>query len=107
MKMSTKTHQVIKEEIAGPVRSQLRRIIEEEIAKVTSEGRDDFYREKWNLLQKILIHVEKIGYLLDDLTSNERMAPGGDESEIEALHNSLSSFEEEVSDLNDAVEAML
>jgi hypothetical protein len=88
--------------------SQLRKIVKEEVAKVgIAEGPEEFYRLKATKLEKILVHIESIGILVDSIESDERRAPGGDVEELRFIRDAVDKLEEEVAATLDAVKAML
>jgi hypothetical protein len=90
--------------------TQLRKIIEEEVKKARLNEAEDpkkFYANKWDKLDGILDKIEDIRAALHEIETDESRAPGGDVDEMMGLHAGLDSFEEQVTGLMDAVDAMI
>ena len=91
--------------------AQLKKIIAEEVAAARlAETPDDprqFYKRKSYLLGRIQDRLEGVIDMLEDLKSHEATAAAGDLSEIQALEAPLTTFEEQLSSLIDAVEEMI
>lgn len=64
----------------------------------------NFYALKANRLEKIQTKIDGIHDVIEDMLSDERRQPGGNEGEIQHLNDALIAFEERVNDLFDAVD---
>ena len=90
--------------------SQLKQIIAEEIKKAQlGEVMDPqaFYAMKADKLEAIVVHIEAINDILAEIQSAENYQAAGNVEELQPLHDSLDAFEENVTSLIDAVQAML
>ena len=90
--------------------SQLKQIIAEEIKKAQlGEVMDPqaFYAMKADKLEAIVVHIEAINDILAEIQSAENYQAAGNVEELQPLHDSLDTFEENVTSLIDAVQAML
>lgn len=90
--------------------AQLKQIIAEELKKAQlSEVMEPkaFYAMKADKLETIVLHIEKINDILAEIESAEAYQAAGNLEEMQPLHDSLDKFEEDVTDLIDAVQAMM
>ena len=90
--------------------AQLKQIIAEEIKKAQlGEVMDPqaFYAMKADKLEAIVVHIEAINNILAEVQSAENYQAAGNVEELQPLHDSLDAFEENVTSLIDAVQAML
>jgi len=90
--------------------AQLKQIIAEEIKKAQlGEVMDPqaFYAMKADKLEAIVVHIEAINDILAEVQSAENYQAAGNVEELQPLHDSLDAFEENVTSLIDAVQAML